>query len=292
MKVMVIVKASHDSEAGKMPSQQLLTEMGKFNEELAKAGILLAAEGLHPSSKGVRVGFRGKERTVTDGPFAETKELIAGFWLWKVKSMDEAIEWLKRCPNPHDEPGEIDIRPLASFDDFAPQVTPELREQQAGVRAHALGLGAVRYEAGHQLTVAGMNSTYDAQSRANIPAQWQRFAPHIGKVPGQTGTTTYGVCWNVKANGVFDYLCGVEIASSANLPPNFTRASLSAVRYAVVTHEGHVSALPLTLDKIWKQWIPDSSLQAAQAPWFERYTEKFDPISGNGAVEIWVPLQA
>src|SRR5258707_5892586 len=103
MKVMVLVKASKDSEAGVMPSQQLLADMGKFNEELAKAGVLLAGEGLHPSSKGVRVGFRGKERTVTDGPFAETKELVAGFWLWKVESMDEAIAWLKRCPNPHDE---------------------------------------------------------------------------------------------------------------------------------------------------------------------------------------------
>src|SRR5262249_1561233 len=103
MKVMVIVKASKDSEAGIMPSQQLLAEMGKFNEELAKAGILLAGEGLHPTSKGARVRFSGKERTVIDGPFAETKELIAGFWLWKVKSMPEAIAWLKRCPNPHNE---------------------------------------------------------------------------------------------------------------------------------------------------------------------------------------------
>ena len=112
MKVLVIVKASKDSEAGKMPSQELITEMGKFNEELAKAGVLLAAEGLAPSSKGARVGFRGKERYVTDGPFAETKELIAGFWLWEVKSMEEAIDWVKRCPNPHDEPGEVEIRPL------------------------------------------------------------------------------------------------------------------------------------------------------------------------------------
>src|SRR5215475_369427 len=105
MRVMVIVKASMDSEAGVMPSQQLLTEMGKYNEELANAGILLAAEGLHPSSKGVRVRFSGRDRTVIDGPFAETKELIAGYWLWQVKSMQEAIDWLKRCPNPHDEAG-------------------------------------------------------------------------------------------------------------------------------------------------------------------------------------------
>jgi hypothetical protein len=120
MKVMVIVKASKDSEAGKMPSRQLLTEMGKFNEDLANAGILLAADGLHPSSKGVRVSFNGKERIVIDGPFAETKELIAGFWLWQVKSMEEAIAWLKKCPNPHNEAGEVEIRPVFSPEDFAP----------------------------------------------------------------------------------------------------------------------------------------------------------------------------
>ena len=110
MRFMIIVKASKDSEAGVMPSEQLLTEMGKFNEELAKAGVLLAAEGLHPSSKGARVRFSGSKRTVIDGPFAETKELIAGYWLWQVKSKEEAIEWVKRCPSPHNEEGEIEIR--------------------------------------------------------------------------------------------------------------------------------------------------------------------------------------
>jgi hypothetical protein len=122
-----------------MPSQQLLTEMGKFNEELAKAGVLLAAEGLHPRSKGVRVGFRGTERTVTDGPFAETKELIAGFWLWQVGSMQEAIDWLKRCPNPHNEPGEVEIRPVFSPEDFGIAFTPELREQEARLRSRQPG---------------------------------------------------------------------------------------------------------------------------------------------------------
>jgi hypothetical protein len=120
MKVMVIVKASKDSEAGKMPSEQLLKEMGKFNEELVKAGVLLAAEGLHPSSKGKRVRFSGAKRIVIDGPFAEAKELIAGFWLWKVKSMEEAIDWIKRCPNPHNQDGEIEIRPVFDAEDFAP----------------------------------------------------------------------------------------------------------------------------------------------------------------------------
>jgi len=134
---MVIVKATKDSEAGVMPSQQLLTEMGKFNEELAKAGVLLAGDGLHPSSKGVRVRFSGKSRTVIDGPFAETKELIAGFWLWQVKSMEEAIEWLKRCPNPHNEDGEVEIRPVFEPEDFGDAFTPDLRAQEERIKVEA-----------------------------------------------------------------------------------------------------------------------------------------------------------
>jgi hypothetical protein len=137
MKVMVIVKASTASEAGQMPSEQLLTEMGKFNEELVKAGIMLAGEGLHPSSKGARVRFAGKSRLVTDGPFAETKELIAGFWLWKVKSLQEAIDWLKRCPNPHQEECEVEIRPVFEVEDFGDAATPEVREREARLRAQA-----------------------------------------------------------------------------------------------------------------------------------------------------------
>jgi len=135
MKVMVIVKASADSEAGVMPSQQLLTEMGAFNEELVKAGIMLAGEGLHPSSKGKRVLFSGSKRSVTDGPFAETKELIAGFWLWQVKSMDEAVEWVKRCPNPMMSDSEIEIRQVFAAEDFGPEFTPELQAQEERLRA-------------------------------------------------------------------------------------------------------------------------------------------------------------
>jgi hypothetical protein len=135
MKVMVLVKASKSSEAGVMPSTELLTEMGKFNEELVKAGVMLAGEGLQPTSKGARVRFSGKKRDVIDGPFTETKELIAGFWLWKVNSLQEAIDWLKRCPNPHDEETEVEIRPLFEVDDFGEALTPELREQEAKLRA-------------------------------------------------------------------------------------------------------------------------------------------------------------
>jgi hypothetical protein len=137
MRVMVMVKASKDSEAGIMPSQELLTEMGKFNEELVKAGVMLAGDGLQPSSKGKRVRFSGDKRTVIDGPFTETKELIAGYWLWQVRSTEEAVEWLKRCPNPHPGESEVEIRPVFEAEDFGPELTPELREQEERLRAQA-----------------------------------------------------------------------------------------------------------------------------------------------------------
>ena len=139
MKVMVIVKATPDSEAGAMPSEQLMTEMGNYNEELVKAGIMLAGEGLHPSAKGKRVHFSGRDRTVTDGPFTETKELIAGFWLWQVKSMDEAVEWVKRCPNPMNEESTVEIRQVFEMEDFGEAMTPELREQEERLRAQLEG---------------------------------------------------------------------------------------------------------------------------------------------------------
>ena len=137
MRVMVMVKATGDSEADAMPSEDLLTAMGAFNEELVKAGVMLAGEGLHPSAKGKRVRFSGRQRTVIDGPFAETKELVAGFWLWQVKSMEEAIEWVRRCPNPMPTDSEIEIRPVFEADDFGAEFTPELRAQEDRLRAQA-----------------------------------------------------------------------------------------------------------------------------------------------------------
>ena len=135
MKVVVMIKADRDSEAGVMPSEQLLTDMGNYNEELVKAGIMLAGEGLHPSSKGVRVRFSGTNRTTIDGPFTETKELIAGFWIWQVQSMEEAIEWVKRCPNPMLGESEIEIRPVFEAEDFGEALTPELKEQEERIRS-------------------------------------------------------------------------------------------------------------------------------------------------------------
>ena len=134
MRVMVLIKATEQSEAGEMPSQELLEQMTDFNEDLVRAGVMLAGDGLHPSSKGVRVEFSGRERKVIDGPFAETKELLAGYWLWQVKSLDEAIEWTKRIPNPTGEHGVVEIRPVFEADDFGEEFTPELREREARLR--------------------------------------------------------------------------------------------------------------------------------------------------------------
>ena len=135
MRVMVMVKATADSEAGAMPSEELLAAMGAFNEELVKAGVMLAGEGLHPSAKGKRVRFSGRQRTVIDGPFAEINELVAGFWLWQVKSMEEAIEWVRRCPNPMPTKSEIEIRPVFEAEDFGAEFTPELRAREDRLRA-------------------------------------------------------------------------------------------------------------------------------------------------------------
>ncbi|MEO8359083.1 MAG: YciI family protein [Vicinamibacteria bacterium] len=140
MRFMILVKATADSENSVMPSEQMLAEMGKYNEELVRAGIMLAGEGLHPSSKGARVRFSGAKRTVIDGPFSETKELVAGFWLWQVKSKEEAIEWVKRCPNPMLTDSEIEIRQVFEADDFGPELTPELRANEEKLRAESARL--------------------------------------------------------------------------------------------------------------------------------------------------------
>jgi hypothetical protein len=141
MRVMVLIKATEESERGEMPSEKLLTEMTTFNEELVKAGVMLAGDGLHPSAKGVRVAFKGSERKVIDGPFAETKELLAGYWIWQVKSLDEAVEWVKRIPAPDGDADEaiVEIRPVFEAEDFGDELTPELREREAALRAQTEG---------------------------------------------------------------------------------------------------------------------------------------------------------
>jgi AraC family transcriptional regulator len=292
MKVMVIVKATRDSEAGVMPSQELLTAMGNFNEELVSAGIMLAGEGLHPSSKGARVVFSGKNRTVVDGPFAETKELIAGFWIWRVKSLQEAIDWAKRCPNPHDEDCHLEIRPVFSAEDFGAEFTPELREQEASVLAQTLGLAAPRFEDMRELKLAGLNASYDMETRSQIPAQWCKFVSHLGKIPGQVDGMTYGVSWNCTGGGRFNYLAGVEVNDGTKLPADFTMVPIPAGRYAIFTHGKHVSELPKTIDTIFEKWVPDCGLKVASGRCLERYTPEFNGQTGMGGMEVWIPLEA
>lgn len=292
MKVIVMVKATAKSEAGEMPSEQLLTDMGNYNQQLVEAGIMLTGEGLFPSSKGARVRFSGKDRSVIDGPFAETKELLAGFWLWRVKSMEEAIEWVKRCPNPHDEECELEIRPVFSAEDFGDAMSPEVRLQEASIRAQSLGLGEVRIDATPEMVIAGHNKSYSRDTVQGIPQQWERFAPLIGQVPGQMGSTSYGVTWSMNPDCTFEYLTGVEIADPTQLPDELNSVRLASRRYAVLTHKGHVSRLQTTFDTIFSKWVPDCGLAVAKAPCFERYTSKFDPATGTGEVEIWIPLES
>ncbi len=292
MKVFVIVKASKSSEAGEMPTTELLTAMGNFNEELVKAGIMVDGAGLTPSSKGARVRFSGTKRTVIDGPFAETKELIAGYWIWKVKSLQEAIDWVKKCPNPMLEDSEIEIRPFFAMEDFGEAFTPELREKDARLRAAELGLNQPTFQTSPDLRIAGLNKSYTMETRMGIPSQWERFVPRAATIPGVKGTNFFGVCWNTKEDCAFDYLTGVEVQGTDPLPTDMTLVNLTSRRYAVFTHTDHVSAIPKTIDTIWSKWAPECGLKIANAPCFERYTHEFNPRTGMGGMEIWVPLDA
>jgi predicted transcriptional regulator YdeE len=293
MKVMVFVKATPSSEAGEMPSQELLEAMTAYNEELVAAGIMQGGDGLKPSQYGVRVRFSGQDRMVIDGPFAETKELVAGYWMWQVKSMEEAIEWVKRCPNPMPEESEIEIRPVFELEDFGEIVTPEVEERFANMEAQmeAYALDPPRYETIPEIRIAGIRQTYDMKSRVNIPHQWDAFRPRIGNVPGQGGSAAFGVCTDMREGGVFDYISGVALDTGAEVPEGYDTVTLPAGRYAVFTHSGHISKLPQTIEAAWTKWLPNSGHEAAPAPCFERYTEEFDPESGMGGTELWIALK-
>ena len=292
MKVMVLVKATKDSEAGVFPDEKLLAQMGEYNEELVKAGIMIAGEGLHPSSKGVRVRFSGSQREVIDGPFTETNELVAGFWMWHVKSMEEAIEWIKRCPNPMLTDSEIEIRPVFEAEDFGEALTPELREHEAGLRAKMVGLMIPRFVDEREFVVAGQKEVHNLQTTAKIPDQWYRFVPEMDKVPGHIDGATFGVTWNCKDNGEFDYLCGVEVGRSTADTAPFTKVIIPAGRHAVFSHTEHVSKLQETFEKIWSKWVPDAGLRFRKAPCFERYSKEFNPETGFGGTEIWIPIES
>src|SRR5262245_57438654 len=167
---------------------------------------------------------------------------------------------------------------------------PAAQELGAAIQAERVGLSAPRFEEGKQLVIAGINEHYTAETRFNIPQQWHEFAPQIGSVPGQIGQTSYGVCWNSKPNCDFDYLTGVEVAEDATLPANVIRLTLPARCYAVFAHAQHVTSLPSTIDAIWSKWAPTCGLKIAKAPCFERYTPEFNPQTGLGGMEVWVPL--
>ncbi len=295
MKVMVIVKATLDSEAGAMPSEEMLREMGNFNEALVKAGIMLSGDGLYPSSAGARVRFSGKERSVINGPFPETKELIAGFWIWQVKSMEEAIEWVKRCPNPMLGESEIEVRRVFATEDFAAQdPTGEIRAQEERLtqEMESYRLDGPRFETTKGMIIAGLSRNYNAETRVQIPEIWKRFVPSLGKIPTQRGSETFGVCYGGDKDGSFEYMAGVEVQSTADLPSGFTHLRLPSQRYAIFNHTKHVSKIAETFDAIYRKWLPNSGLQAADAPAFEKYNEDFCPDKGLGGIEIWVPIKA
>ncbi len=288
MKVIVFVKATKSSEAGEMPSTELITAMMEYNQQLVDAGIMLGGEGLHPSNKGARVLFSGKERTVTQGPFSHTNEIVAGYWLWQVKSMEEAIEWVKRCPNPMPENSEIEIRPLFTAEDFGEALTPELREQEEQMRNQVPEPD--RWEKKPARLFAGISHTYTMSEREKIPAHWQEFVQHFGTINNQVGDDSYGICWSANAD-VFDYLTAVEISDKGPLPEGFTTLELVPQHYAVFIHYGHSSKIPQTIAAIWEKWLPASGLKAANAPCYERYTSEYNPQTGMGGTEIWIPIQ-
>jgi len=288
MKVIVFVKATAASEAGEMPSQELLTAMMQYNQQLIDAGIMLGGDGLHPSGKGARVLFSGTNRTVKRGPFPHTSEIVAGYWLWQVKSLEEAIEWVRRCPNPMLEDSEIEIRPIFGPEDFGEAMTPEMRDQEAQMRA--LVPEPDRWEKKPARLFTGIQRHYTYNDRNNIPLHWKEFEPAIGKVANQIGTDSFGICANANAER-FDYMTAVEIRSKENLPVGFTSLELPAGHYAVFLHTGHVSAIPQTICAIWDKWLPASGLSAAPSPCYERYTEEFNPNTGFGGMEIWIPIQ-
>ncbi len=251
MKVIVIVKATKASEAGELPSEELLTEMGQYNEELIKAGIMLDGGGLHPSSQGVRVRFSGENRTVIEGPFAATNHLVAGYWIWRVDSMAQAIDWVKRCPNPLKEDSDIEIRRLFEADDFGDSFTPELREQEAAILAQTIGLNCPRFENGGKLLIAGLNHCYSSQTASEIPTQWVRFVERLQSIAGLNSNVSYGVVWNCNDSSDFDYVSGVEVSADMALPSDFFSLTIPASRYVVFEHSGQVSKLAQTVDMIW-----------------------------------------
>jgi predicted transcriptional regulator YdeE len=188
------------------------------------------------------------------------------------------------------EESDIDIRPIFEADDFGEAFASELREQEARLRAQGLGLGAPRFENSREMVIAGLNAHYTPQTRGEIPKQWQQFVPRLGEISGKVGNATYGVVWRSTPDFAFDYLCGVEVKSTDKLPAGFTHTALPQQRYAVFEHRDHISKIAQTIDALWNRWAPECGLKIAQTPCFERYTEEFNPQTGMGGTEIWIPI--
>ncbi len=290
MKVMVIVKASKSSEAGELPSTEMLAAMGEFNQKLVEAGVMVDGAGLRPSREGARVRFSGTERLVTDGPFAETKELIAGYWIWNVQSIEEAIEWVKQCPNPMPEESDIEIRRFYEVEDFGPAFTAELREKEAVQRAVLLGLQAPNFCDVEEMIVVGMNQSYDMVSRSAIPQQWDRFNDRTKPLGISPSADYFGVSWKCDSQGNFEYLVGTKASEIREVPADFTSLTIPAGRYVVFEYVEHISKFPSFPQKVFKQWAPESGITIGPGPWLERYTPKFDPAVGVGGIELWIPI--
>jgi predicted transcriptional regulator YdeE len=207
-----------------------------------------------------------------------------------VNSLAEAIDWVKRCPNPMPEESEIEIRPIFEADDFGETFTPELREQEAVVRALSLGLERPTFQDLPARWIVGLNRTYTMETRAGIPAQWSQFVPRFADIANRVGTDSYGVCWNFRPDCGFDYLTGVEVSSPRSLASDLASLELKPCRYAVFPHTGHISSIAATIDTIWSKWVKSCGLKTAETPCFERYTAEFDPVAGRGGTEIWVPI--
>ncbi|HAN98683.1 MAG TPA: hypothetical protein DCQ98_15150 [Planctomycetaceae bacterium] len=290
MKVMVIVHATASSEAGEMPSAEMFEAMGRYNEQLIEAGIMVEGAGLKPSSAGARVRFAGTERLVTQGPFAETRELIAGYWLWQVDSLEQAIEWVKRCPNPMPEELEIEIRPLFAAEDFVSLMTPEQIEHEATLLAKTLQLAPPRFERIDELRLVGLSQRHPIDDPLGIPGQWESFLPLVGRLGIGDPQVYYGACVACDGSTAFEYVAAVESDRESPLPAELTRVEVPARRYAIFDHHDHVSKLQETFERIWKRWLPESGFRAADAPVLERYGREFDPRTGMGGMEVLIPL--
>ena len=215
---------------------------------------MLDGGGLHPSLHGVRVRFSGENRSVIEGPYAATCELVAGYWIWCVHSMEQAIDWVKRCPNPMKEDSDIEIRRLFEAEDFGDSFTLELCEQEATIFAQTVGLNCPRFENARILLIAGLDHRYSSQTASEIPKQSVRFVKRLQSIAGLNSEVSFGVVWNCNDGCDFDYVSGVEVSADMALPTDFVSWTIPTNRYVVFEHTEHVSKLAQTIGTVWQRW--------------------------------------